>query len=251
MKRVAEDIPTQSTKLQVLEAGEAMNAEDEPTVTYGPEALSVATRGTGYYQMKVPTGDVPPMQVGYGPRQLVMREPVGPPPRTYVYRGYEYPGQYNPGVFSVDLKDTTHVEFPSVAARVKTTALNSVEAIYPNLNARHKQMLQTRIQSAIKGKGKKRDTRTLTAVSALAIALKAEDMAFSEGIQRLKRFRTDIKYQKHALTGHRKRSAAEKAITYLNRYQKPRVNADSGRVRAGARRATAVQTEMLRAAAAE
>lgn len=224
--------------------GEAMNAEEEPTVVYRPQIRPI-------YPIGAMTGDVPPTTVQYGPREIAIREPSFPPPRSYQYRGYEYPGQYNPGFFSVDLKEKTHVEFPSVAARVKTTAINSVEAIYPNLNARHKQMLSKRIQSAIKGKGKKRDTRELTAVNALAIALKAEDMAFSEGIQRLKRFRTDIKYQKHALTGHRKRSAAEKAVTYLERYQKPRVNADSGRVRAGARRATAFQAEMLRAAAAE
>jgi hypothetical protein len=173
-----------------------------------------------------------------------VREPRGPPGRGRMipyFREYAYPGA-SMGVmgrsldYSVDLQQKTHVEFPSIAATVKADAIGTVAAILPNLNQRHQKMLQQRIISATKGKGKKRNSRLLTPVNALAVALKAEDMAFSEGIQRLKRFRTDIKYQKHALTGHRKKSAAQKAAIYRDRWGKERSQAKSGRVRAAAMR---------------
>lgn len=164
------------------------------------------------------------------------------------YRNYNpFPEYgYNSITYDLGFFDPKHYEVPNFASRLAAMAGQTAFAVKDTLNERHRLMLEKRMASAVKGRGKKRGTRELSAKNALAIALDAEKYGLVEARARLKEMSTNLKKTKHAIAGRRKRTAEEKAATYLKQYGVPRTQATSARVRfAAAKHAANVAETVL------
>jgi hypothetical protein len=180
--------------------------------------------------------------IGPLPREMVQMydRPIGP--RRFGY----YPGRRAPEAYSsydtltydLGYLDPQHYKAPNFAYNLQYLAETTVSKIAPTLNARHQDMLRTRLSKARKF-GRHQGSREMSTKNAVRLAMKAEEYGLIEARKRLKTLTHDLKTSYHKLVGRRKRTAAEKEATYVLRKGRSRTTAASARVRAGALRAAA------------